>query len=62
VGSVICITDRSPFAARAVRAVLARDAMYLVRPDGYVGLAARAGAGDRRGAYLDARAVRPFDV
>jgi hypothetical protein len=51
---------RFPFDANTERAGLARDAAYLVRPDGYVGLAAR--AGDRLGAYLDARAVRPFDV
>jgi 2-polyprenyl-6-methoxyphenol hydroxylase-like FAD-dependent oxidoreductase len=50
-----------PFEAGAERAGLARDALYLVRPDGYVALAASAGV-DRLDAYLEAHGVRPFDV
>ena len=42
------------------RAGLARDALYLVRPDGYVALADRSAGTRRLLAYLDARRLRPF--
>jgi 2-polyprenyl-6-methoxyphenol hydroxylase-like FAD-dependent oxidoreductase len=48
------------FDDRAAQAGVARDAAYVVRPDGYVGLAAPSNAAERLGAYLDARGVRPF--
>jgi 2-polyprenyl-6-methoxyphenol hydroxylase-like FAD-dependent oxidoreductase len=38
---------------------LARDALYLVRPDGYVGFAAAPASIAALEAYLDARAIRP---
>jgi hypothetical protein len=41
------------------RAGLARDAVYLVRPDGYVALADPDPSASRLEAYLDARRVRP---
>jgi hypothetical protein len=40
------------------RAGLARDAVYLVRPDGYVALADPDASVSRLEAYLDARRVR----
>jgi 2-polyprenyl-6-methoxyphenol hydroxylase-like FAD-dependent oxidoreductase len=46
-----------PWSAEARRAGLARDAMYLVRPDGYVALADRDGSGAGLAAYLDARGL-----
>ncbi|HEX4445736.1 MAG TPA: FAD-dependent monooxygenase [Polyangiaceae bacterium] len=50
-----------PWTPPAARAGLARDAAYLVRPDGYVGLAASsASAAARLAAYLDARGLRPL--
>jgi 2-polyprenyl-6-methoxyphenol hydroxylase-like FAD-dependent oxidoreductase len=42
------------------RAGLARDACYLVRPDGYVALADRNGSTARLQSYLDARGLRPL--
>jgi 2-polyprenyl-6-methoxyphenol hydroxylase-like FAD-dependent oxidoreductase len=40
------------------RAGLHRNALYLVRPDGYVGLAAAGPSATALGAYLDARGIR----
>ena len=41
------------------RTGLRRDAVYLVRPDGYVALADSAGAAQALTAYLDARMLKP---
>jgi len=48
-----------PWSAKAAEAGLARDAAYLVRPDGYVGMAA-VGAGSAEGIarYADKRGLR----
>jgi hypothetical protein len=40
------------------QAGLARDALYLVRPDGYVALAAADGQGEALAAFLDANAIK----
>jgi hypothetical protein len=48
-----------PWGPAASRAGLERDAVYLVRPDGYVGLADAAGALKTLEGYLDARSIRP---
>jgi hypothetical protein len=37
---------------------LARDALYLVRPDGYVALATPGQSADALGAYLTAHGIR----
>ncbi len=42
------------------RAGLARDACYLIRPDGYVALADRSASAARLQSYLDARGLRPL--
>lgn len=42
----------------AARAGLARDASYLLRPDGYVALADPAASAPRLGRYLEARELR----
>jgi 2-polyprenyl-6-methoxyphenol hydroxylase-like FAD-dependent oxidoreductase len=48
-----------PWGASASRAGLAEDAVYLVRPDGYVALATEgASAGERLGAYFDQQSLR----
>ena len=46
------------------RAGFQRDALYLVRPDGYVALATREQPAAMLAAYLDARLIRPnaFDA
>jgi hypothetical protein len=44
-----------PWRPEARRAGLLRDAVYLVRPDGYVALANAEGSGAAIGSYLDAR-------
>jgi 2-polyprenyl-6-methoxyphenol hydroxylase-like FAD-dependent oxidoreductase len=50
-----------PWEPAAGHAGLARGAAYLVRPDGYVGLAAASSsAAERLAAYLDARGLRPL--
>jgi hypothetical protein len=49
-----------PWQAAAARAGLARDAVYLVRPDGYVGLADPEAGPGRLERYLDARRLRPL--
>jgi len=41
------------------RAGLRRNAVYLVRPDGYVALASPRGSGAAIGSYRDARTLRP---
>jgi hypothetical protein len=41
------------------RAGVPRDAMYLVRPDGYVGLATRHGDATAIASYLAARKLAP---
>jgi len=48
-----------PWQPMMSRAGLARDAVYLVRPDGYVALADPDASASRLEAYLDARRVRP---
>jgi 2-polyprenyl-6-methoxyphenol hydroxylase-like FAD-dependent oxidoreductase len=48
-----------PWQADAARAGLARDALYLVRPDGYVGLADGSSAPAALEQYLDRRSIRP---
>jgi len=48
-----------PWQPMMSRAGLARDAVYLVRPDGYVALADPDASVSRLEAYLDARRVRP---
>ena len=40
------------------RAGLARDALYLIRPDGYVALADRGSSADALERYLDTRGIR----
>jgi hypothetical protein len=40
------------------RAGLQRDGLYLVRPDGYIGLAAHAQSSASLAAYLDSNAIR----
>jgi len=52
-----------PWEGRAAKAGLARDAAYLVRPDGYVALAVEPPtAPERLAGYLDARGVRPAEA
>jgi hypothetical protein len=41
------------------RAGLRRDAVYLVRPDGYIALADSAGSAKALAAYLDVRKLKP---
>ncbi len=41
------------------RTGLRRDAVYLVRPDGYIALADAAGGGQALAAYLDLRKLKP---
>jgi len=48
-----------PWQSAAARAGLARDAVYLVRPDGHVGLADRAGTPATLEGYLDRLGLRP---
>jgi len=48
-----------PWSDAARRAGLARDAAYLVRPDGYVALAQADGRAAKIGAHLDAWSIRP---
>jgi len=47
-----------PWGPAAARAGLQQDAVYLVRPDGYVALADAEGASERLRDYLDARGLR----
>jgi hypothetical protein len=47
-----------PWSPRAERAGLERNAAYLVRPDGYVGLADGAASPGHLRSYLDARGIR----
>jgi 2-polyprenyl-6-methoxyphenol hydroxylase-like FAD-dependent oxidoreductase len=49
-----------PWQPAMQRAGLQRDAVYLVRPDGYVGLAADERATAALASYLDTRALRPL--
>jgi 2-polyprenyl-6-methoxyphenol hydroxylase-like FAD-dependent oxidoreductase len=49
-----------PWQAAASRAGLERGAVYLVRPDGYVGLADPEASPDRMKRYLDTRRLRPL--
>jgi hypothetical protein len=42
------------------RAGLRRNAVYLIRPDGYVGLADPAGSATAIASYLDARKLAPM--
>ena len=42
------------------RAGLKRDAVYLVRPDGYIGLADPEASPARLEGYLDSRGMRPL--
>jgi hypothetical protein len=42
----------------AERVGLARDATYLVRPDGYVAMAAESGAGTKLAEYFESRGIR----
>ena len=46
-------------ASEAARAGLQRNAMYLVRPDGYVALATTENNADAITTYLDARSLIP---
>ena len=39
---------------------LFRDALYLVRPDGYIAFAAGGGSAAELASYLDARRLKPF--
>ena len=48
-----------PWTTGAARAGLKRDAPYLVRPDGYVGLAEASGDAQSIASYLDAHALIP---
>ena len=48
-----------PWTAEARRAGLRRGAVYLVRPDGYVGLAASVGAAAALASYIDAHGITP---
>ena len=48
-----------PWHPEMSRADLRRDAVYLIRPDGYVALAAPAGSATAITAYLDARKLTP---
>lgn len=48
-----------PWSPAAAAAGLAKDALYLVRPDGYVGLADQTADPARLGAYLDRLGIRP---
>jgi 2-polyprenyl-6-methoxyphenol hydroxylase-like FAD-dependent oxidoreductase len=48
-----------PWSAAAHRAGLARDAVYLVRPDGYVGLADADADAGKLANYLDAHGIQP---
>jgi 2-polyprenyl-6-methoxyphenol hydroxylase-like FAD-dependent oxidoreductase len=48
-----------PWDSAASRAGLERGAVYLVRPDGYVGLADPEASADRVERYLDSRGMRP---
>ncbi|HKT60305.1 MAG TPA: FAD-dependent monooxygenase, partial [Gemmatimonadales bacterium] len=48
-----------PWGPAATRAGLERDAVYLVRPDGYVALADSAGGAEGLEGYLDARGIKP---
>jgi 2-polyprenyl-6-methoxyphenol hydroxylase-like FAD-dependent oxidoreductase len=51
-----------PWTSEAGRAGLLRNAVYLIRPDGYVALANRDKNAAAVAAYLDARALKPFGV
>jgi hypothetical protein len=46
-----------PWTAKAAASHLRRDAAYLVRPDGYIGLVDEGGAAPVLDAYLDARNI-----
>ncbi len=48
-----------PWTAAAARAGLERNAVYLVRPDGYVALADRSGSASAVATYFRARALTP---
>jgi hypothetical protein len=48
-----------PWTDAAAGAGLRRDAVYLVRPDGYVGLAAGSGHAQSITSYLDAHGLIP---
>ena len=48
-----------PWTAECGHAGFRRDAVYLVRPDGYVGLADPEAAPETLTSYLDARNLRP---
>jgi hypothetical protein len=48
-----------PWTTATARAGFGRDAVYLVRPDGYVALAAPAGNANAITSYLDAHTLTP---
>ena len=48
-----------PWESAAARAGLEKNAVYLVRPDGYVALADATGSTDRLEGYLDTRGLKP---
>jgi len=48
-----------PWTPQHAKAGLASDALYLVRPDGYVGLADEAAAPDRLERYFSTRGLTP---
>jgi 2-polyprenyl-6-methoxyphenol hydroxylase-like FAD-dependent oxidoreductase len=50
-----------PWNARMGRAGLLRNAAYLIRPDGYIGMADPSGRAASLGAYLDEINLRPID-
>jgi 2-polyprenyl-6-methoxyphenol hydroxylase-like FAD-dependent oxidoreductase len=51
---------RMPWSAEMRKAGVKRDALYLVRPDGYVALAEPRGDAERLAAYLDAHGIGPI--
>jgi hypothetical protein len=51
---------RIPWAAEMRKAGVKRDALYLVRPDGYVALAEPRADAERLAAYLDAHGIGPI--
>jgi len=48
-----------PWSEAVSRAGFERDALYLLRPDGYVALSDREGSAETLGGYFDARGIRP---
>jgi hypothetical protein len=51
-----------PWSPAARRSGLRRGAVYLVRPDGYVGLADPEASPAKLGRYLDSRGIRPLNT